>query len=57
MSEALMILNPDKMEEYEMGIDEIKYGASIKILALGLKALIKFEISPSKTMLVQIGYE
>ncbi|CAD8182143.1 unnamed protein product [Paramecium pentaurelia] len=56
-NESFSITNPEKVDSYIQGLDEIKYFAQFSFQYYNIDGIIKFELMPNQKMIIFIGLE
>ncbi|CAK82901.1 unnamed protein product (macronuclear) [Paramecium tetraurelia] len=57
LNECFSITNPEKLDSYAQGLDEIKYFAQFQLQFYNLEGIIKFELMPNQKMIIFVGLE
>ncbi|CAD8087469.1 unnamed protein product [Paramecium primaurelia] len=57
LNQCFSIKNPDKINSYCQGFDEIKYIAQFGLKQYNVEGIIKFELMPDNKMIIYVGIE
>ncbi|CAD8186292.1 unnamed protein product [Paramecium octaurelia] len=57
LNECFSITNPEKLDSYAQGLDEIKYFAQFQLQFYNIEGIIKFELMPNQKMIIFVGVE
>ncbi len=57
ISPNFILVNPDKMNEYLGGIDEIKYAAVTSVVHYKIEGILRIEMTPENKMILFFGVE